>query len=49
VPQDVHDEADARVRIAIQPTMRSLNVGVAAALALGEALRQIARSAEATG
>ena len=43
VPQDVHDEADARIRIAIQPAMRSLNVGVAAAIALAEALRQIAR------
>jgi tRNA (cytidine/uridine-2'-O-)-methyltransferase len=42
-PQEVHDEADARIRIAIQPAMRSLNVGVAAAIALAEALRQIAR------
>lgn len=41
VPPDVHDEADARVRIPIRPAMRSLNVGVAAALALGEAMRQI--------
>jgi tRNA (cytidine/uridine-2'-O-)-methyltransferase len=44
VPQAVHDEADARVRIDIRPAMRSLNVGVAAALALGEAMRQIARA-----
>jgi tRNA (cytidine/uridine-2'-O-)-methyltransferase len=44
VPQAVHDEADARVRIAIRPAMRSLNVGVAAALALGEAMRQIGRA-----
>ena len=43
VPQEVHDEADARIRIAIQPAMRSLNVGVAAAIALAEALRQTAR------
>ena len=43
VPQEVHDEADARIRIAIQPAMRSLNVGIAAAIALAEALRQIAR------
>ena len=42
-PQEVHDEADARIRIAIRPAMRSLNVGVAAAIALAEALRQIAR------
>ena len=49
VPQDVHDDADARVRIAIHPAMRSLNVGVAAALALGEAMRQIGRAPRATG
>jgi tRNA (cytidine/uridine-2'-O-)-methyltransferase len=49
VPQDVHDDADARVRIAIRPAMRSLNVSVAAALALGEAMRQIGRAERATG
>jgi tRNA (cytidine/uridine-2'-O-)-methyltransferase len=49
VPQDVHDSADARVRIAIRPAMRSLNVGVAAALALGEAMRQIGGVDGATG
>jgi tRNA (cytidine/uridine-2'-O-)-methyltransferase len=48
VPQEVHDDADARIRIAIQPAMRSLNVGVAAGMALGEALRQIMRGG-ATG
>jgi tRNA (cytidine/uridine-2'-O-)-methyltransferase len=47
-PQEVHDDADARVRIAIQPAMRSLNVSVAAGIALGEALRQIMRGG-ATG
>ncbi len=49
VPQEVHDDADARVRIAIRPAMRSLNVSVAAALALGEAMRQIGRVGGATG
>jgi tRNA (cytidine/uridine-2'-O-)-methyltransferase len=49
VPQDVHDDADARVRIAIRPAMRSLNVSVAAALALAEAMRQIGRAERATG
>ena len=49
VPQEVHDDADARVRIAIRPPLRSLNVSVAAALALGEALRQIGRAGGATG
>ena len=46
VPQEVHDDADARIRIAIRPEMRSLNVGVAAAMALGEAMRQIAQMGE---
>jgi tRNA (cytidine/uridine-2'-O-)-methyltransferase len=40
VPDAVHDAADARVRIPIQPGLRSLNIAVAAAIALGEALRQ---------
>lgn len=41
VPDLVRDGADARVRIPIRPPLRSLNVGVAAALALGEARRQL--------
>ena len=40
VPETVQRGADARVRIPIRPPLRSLNVGVAAALALGEARRQ---------
>jgi tRNA (cytidine/uridine-2'-O-)-methyltransferase len=40
VPQDVHEAADARILIPIRPGMRSLNVAVCAAMALGEALRQ---------
>jgi tRNA (cytidine/uridine-2'-O-)-methyltransferase len=40
VPDAVHASADARVRIPMQPQMRSLNIAVAAALVLGEALRQ---------
>ena len=40
-PPEVHDDADARIRIAIRPPMRSLNVSVAAGVALGEALRQL--------
>ena len=39
-PEDVHAAADARLWIPIQPETRSLNVVTAAALALGEALRQ---------
>ncbi len=41
VPDLVRTRADARVRIPIRPPLRSLNVGVAAALALGEAQRQL--------
>ena len=40
VPADVHEAADARILIPIRPGMRSLNVAVSAAMALGEALRQ---------
>lgn len=40
VPQHVHDRADARVRIAMRPGMRSLNIAVATAMVIGEALRQ---------
>lgn len=40
VPEAVHEAADARLRIPMQPGLRSLNVALAAALALGEALRQ---------
>ncbi len=40
VPDHVHAAADARLVIPIRPGLRSLNVAVAAAMALGEALRQ---------
>jgi len=40
VPQDVHDAADARLLIPMRPGFRSLNVAQAAAMVLGEALRQ---------
>jgi tRNA (cytidine/uridine-2'-O-)-methyltransferase len=39
-PPEVHEAADARILIPIRPGMRSLNVSVCAAMALGEALRQ---------
>jgi tRNA (cytidine/uridine-2'-O-)-methyltransferase len=41
VPEEVHDAADARLIIPLQPPMRSLNVAVALAMAAGEAVRQI--------
>ncbi len=39
-PPRVHAAADARVVVPIRPGLRSLNVAVAAAMILGEALRQ---------
>jgi len=42
VPDHVHQAADARIIIPMQPPARSLNVAVAAAMVLGEALRQTA-------
>jgi tRNA (cytidine/uridine-2'-O-)-methyltransferase len=39
-PEHVHAAADARLVIPMQPGLRSLNVAVAAAMAVGEALRQ---------
>jgi tRNA (cytidine/uridine-2'-O-)-methyltransferase len=40
VPDEVAAAADARVVIPMQPGLRSLNVAMAAALVVGEALRQ---------
>ncbi|RIA37613.1 tRNA (cytidine/uridine-2'-O-)-methyltransferase [Hephaestia caeni] len=40
VPRHVHDRADVRVRIPMRAGFRSLNIAVAGAMALGEALRQ---------
>ncbi len=40
-PDEVHDRADARLKIPLAPETRSLNVAVAAAVALAEARRQV--------
>ncbi len=40
VPDEVHACVDARLRIPLQPGLRSLNVAIAGAMVLGEALRQ---------
>ncbi len=40
VPDDVHNAADVRVRVPLQPGVRSLNVAMTAGIALWEALRQ---------
>lgn len=46
VPDSVRAAADVRLRIPLRPPARSLNVAVAAAIALGEALRQLGGYAE---
>ena len=40
VPAAVSQAADARLKIPMRPGLRSLNVAMAAAMAVGEALRQ---------
>lgn len=40
VPVAVHEAVDARLRIPLRPGARSLNMALAAAMVLGEALRQ---------
>lgn len=40
VPDEVHRAADARLAIPMRPGLRSINVAMAAAMALGEAMRQ---------
>jgi tRNA (cytidine/uridine-2'-O-)-methyltransferase len=40
VPAEVHERADARLRIPLKTGMRSLNVAQAGAIVLAEALRQ---------
>jgi tRNA (cytidine/uridine-2'-O-)-methyltransferase len=42
-PDAVHAAADARLIIPMRPTLRSLNVAMACAMAVGEALRQTGR------
>ncbi|MBO0750645.1 MAG: tRNA (cytidine(34)-2'-O)-methyltransferase [Bradyrhizobiaceae bacterium] len=49
VPDHVHDAADVRLRIPMREAMRSLNVAMTCAMAVGEALRQVRGSAEPSG
>jgi tRNA (cytidine/uridine-2'-O-)-methyltransferase len=46
VSPEVHATADARLRIPMRKGLRSLNVAVAAAMAVGEAMRQTKHSAQ---
>ena len=48
VPDEVVTAADARLVIPIQPGLRSLNVAMSAAMALGEALRQTSSAVKET-
>jgi tRNA (cytidine/uridine-2'-O-)-methyltransferase len=43
VPEAVHVSVDVRLVIPIQPPLRSLNVGIAATIAMTEGLRQLGR------
>ena len=49
VPEAVHRRADARLVVPMRPGLRSLNVALAAAMVLGEALRQTAAFPQADG
>lgn len=40
VPETVHEAADARLIIPMEPGLRSMNIALSAAMVLGEALRQ---------
>lgn len=40
VPEEVHNMADARLLIPMNPNARSINMAIAAAMVVGEALRQ---------
>jgi tRNA (cytidine/uridine-2'-O-)-methyltransferase len=41
VPDEVHTAAEVRLKVPIRPDMRSLNVAMTCAMAVGEALRQV--------
>ena len=48
-PDAVHEAADARLAIPMRPGLRSLNVALAAAMALGEAARQLEPPCDGAG
>jgi tRNA (cytidine/uridine-2'-O-)-methyltransferase len=41
VPQTVHAAAEVRLKVPMRPAMRSLNVAMTCAMAVGEAMRQL--------
>jgi tRNA (cytidine/uridine-2'-O-)-methyltransferase len=40
VPENIHQSVNARITIPLKPGLRSLNISIASAMVLGEALRQ---------
>jgi len=46
VPEAVHHAADVRLVVPMRPGLRSLNVAMTVAMALGEALRQVGANSE---
>lgn len=46
VPEAVHTAAEVRLKIPIRPELRSLNVAMTCAMAVGEALRQMGANPE---
>ena len=46
VPDEVHAAAEVRLKIPMRPDMRSLNVAMTCAMAVGEALRQMGANGE---
>jgi tRNA (cytidine/uridine-2'-O-)-methyltransferase len=46
VPEAVHTAAEVRLKIPIRPKLRSLNVAMTCAMAVGEALRQMGANPE---
>ena len=49
VPERVHEAADVRLVIPMREGLRSLNVAMAVAMVVGEAMRQVTFSGERTG
>jgi tRNA (cytidine/uridine-2'-O-)-methyltransferase len=46
VPDEVHAAAEVRLKVTMRPDMRSLNVAMTCAMAVGEALRQLGKIGE---
>ena len=49
VPDEVQEAADVRLKIPMRPGLRSINVAMTCAMAVGEAMRQVAQGRIANG